>query len=52
MHRIGRAGRVGNEGKAISFFDPVVNREMADDLIDILREASFHNLFTILNSTL
>jgi ATP-dependent RNA helicase DDX3X len=37
VHRIGRTGRAGNSGEAISFFNEK-NRNIARDLFDILRE--------------
>merc|ERR1711902_372267 len=33
VHRIDRTGRVGNTGKATSFFDPTENAEIAGDLV-------------------
>ncbi|XP_023170284.1 ATP-dependent RNA helicase vasa [Drosophila hydei] len=36
VHRIGRTGRVGNSGRATSFFDPEQDRAIAGDLIKIL----------------
>jgi len=38
VHRIGRTGRVGNTGKATSFFDPTENADIAADLVKILSE--------------
>merc|ERR1719461_2057421 len=38
VHRIGRTGRVGNTGKATSFFDPSENSDLAADLVKILSE--------------
>ncbi|XP_060663857.1 ATP-dependent RNA helicase vasa [Drosophila nasuta] len=37
VHRIGRTGRVGNSGRATSFFDPDQDRLIAGDLIKILK---------------
>ncbi|XP_033150896.1 ATP-dependent RNA helicase vasa [Drosophila busckii] len=37
VHRIGRTGRVGNNGRATSFFDPDNDRALAGDLIKILK---------------
>lgn len=39
VHRIGRTGRVGNRGKATSFYDPEVDAPLARDLIRILQQA-------------
>jgi len=39
VHRIGRTGRVGNRGKATSFYDPEVDALIARDLIKILQQA-------------
>merc|ERR1712039_131773 len=38
VHRIGRTGRVGNTGKATSFFDPGENADISGDLVKILSE--------------
>lgn len=40
VHRIGRTGRVGNRGKATSFFDPNVDMPLTGDLIKILKQAA------------
>lgn len=39
VHRIGRTGRIGNTGKAISFFDPERDRRLIDDLTRTLKQA-------------
>merc|ERR1711982_203875 len=39
VHRIGRTGRVGNLGKATSFFDAANDGNVANDLLKILGEA-------------
>lgn len=39
VHRIGRTGRVGNRGRATSFFDPEVDAAVAGDLKKILEQA-------------
>merc|ERR1739844_25843 len=38
VHRIGRTGRVGNTGKATTFFDPGFDSGVAGDLVKILSE--------------
>lgn len=38
VHRIGRTGRVGNRGKAISFFDPDTDHAIAQPLVTILKQ--------------
>merc|ERR1739848_697606 len=40
VHRIGRTGRVGNIGKATSFYDPGVDSELGGSLVKILSECS------------
>ncbi|CAG9563933.1 unnamed protein product [Danaus chrysippus] len=39
VHRIGRTGRVGNRGKAVSFYDSDQDIALAADLAKILRQA-------------
>ncbi|XP_011878854.1 PREDICTED: ATP-dependent RNA helicase vasa, isoform A, partial [Vollenhovia emeryi] len=39
VHRIGRTGRVGNRGKATSFFDSNTDTPLTGDLVKILRQA-------------
>jgi len=39
VHRIGRTGRVGNTGRAISFFDPTADAGIAGALKGILSDA-------------
>jgi len=39
VHRIGRTGRVGNRGRATSFYDAEVDAPLARDLIKILQQA-------------
>ncbi|XP_077203262.1 putative ATP-dependent RNA helicase DDX4 isoform X2 [Paroedura picta] len=39
VHRIGRTGRCGNLGKAISFFDPLTDSSIAQPLIKVLVDA-------------
>ncbi|XP_011645644.1 ATP-dependent RNA helicase vasa [Pogonomyrmex barbatus] len=40
VHRIGRTGRVGNRGKATSFFDSNVDTPLTGDLVKILKQAN------------
>lgn len=40
IHRIGRTGRVGNKGKATSFYDADIDGRIKDDLIKILSQAN------------
>ncbi|CAD1472170.1 unnamed protein product, partial [Heterotrigona itama] len=39
VHRIGRTGRVGNRGRATSFFDPNDDAPLRGDLVRILKQA-------------
>lgn len=39
VHRIGRTGRVGNLGSAMSFFDPERDAEIRSKLVDILQQS-------------
>ncbi|XP_076973290.1 putative ATP-dependent RNA helicase DDX4 isoform X2 [Tamandua tetradactyla] len=39
VHRIGRTGRCGNTGRAISFFDPESDSHLAQPLVKILSDA-------------
>lgn len=39
VHRIGRTGRVGNRGKATSFYDPKQDTGIAGNLARILKDA-------------
>ncbi|CAL7945638.1 unnamed protein product [Xylocopa violacea] len=39
VHRIGRTGRVGNRGRATSFFDPEEDAHLRGDLVRILKQA-------------
>lgn len=40
VHRIGRTGRVGNVGRATSFYDPHFDGNMAADLVRVLADAN------------
>jgi len=39
VHRIGRTGRVGNRGKATSFFDSDIDMPLIGDLVKVLKQA-------------
>ncbi|XP_045856121.1 probable ATP-dependent RNA helicase DDX4 isoform X3 [Meles meles] len=39
VHRIGRTGRCGNTGQAISFFDPESDNRLAQPLVKVLSDA-------------
>jgi probable ATP-dependent RNA helicase DDX4 len=39
VHRIGRTGRVGNVGRATSFYDPNLDRPMASALVAMLAKS-------------
>ena len=40
VHRIGRTGRVGNRGTAISFYDEGTDGPLAKNLVKILTDVS------------
>nr|QIJ58490.1 DEAD-box helicase 4 protein [Oryzias celebensis] len=39
VHRIGRTGRCGNVGRAVSFYDPDVDNQLARSLVSVLSKA-------------
>lgn len=45
VHRIGRTGRCGNTGKAISFFDPESDTPIARSLVKVLSDVSLSSCF-------
>lgn len=38
VHRIGRTGRLGNKGKATSFYDRSVDSQIVNELVQILKQ--------------
>lgn len=56
VHRIGRTGRCGNTGRAISFFDTESDNHLAQPLVKVLSDVSLNNLLNFkylkLNSSL
>ena len=42
VHRIGRTGRIGNKGKATSFFQPGKDERLARSLVKILSEVTLY----------
>lgn len=38
VHRIGRTGRLGNSGKAVSFYDPEADKELVPKLVNTLKQ--------------
>lgn len=40
VHRIGRTGRCGNIGRAVSFYDPNADSQMAQSLVSVLAKVS------------
>jgi len=52
VHRIGRTGRLGNSGKAISFFDPDFDGPLAPELVRILKQVSLNCLYLLVTTNL
>ena len=50
VHRIGRTGRIGNQGKAVSFFSRGKDEKLARALVKILADVSRHVFSIILHS--
>jgi len=38
VHRIGRTGRLGNSGRAVSFYDSSSDNNLASELVRILKQ--------------
>lgn len=52
VHRIGRTGRCGNTGRAVSFYDPEANSELARSLVTILSKVrTLHYNYTMCITT-
>ena len=41
VHRIGRTGRIGNQGKATAFFDRTKDQKLARGLVKVLSEVTY-----------
>jgi ATP-dependent RNA helicase DDX5/DBP2 len=52
IHRIGRTGRAGKKGIAVSFFVPLKNGRMARDLVEILNRTDQHVPTELQNSVM
>lgn len=61
IHKIGRTGRIGNKGRALSFYDPQKDGRFARSLVqaladshqdvpDWLEDAAFHAVGTVINA--
>lgn len=50
VHRIGRTGRLGNSGKAVSFFDPENDQAIAPYLVSTLKKVNLIIFFYLYHS--
>ena len=52
VHRIGRTGRIGNQGRAVSFFSRGKDEKLARSLVKILADVSSQSFFKICHQLL
>ena len=45
VHRIGRTGRIGNQGRAIAFFDRLRDQKLARGLVKVLSQVDNYLYF-------
>jgi len=41
VHRIGRTGRLGNSGRAVSFYDSSTDSNLSSELVRILKQVCY-----------
>lgn len=49
VHRIGRTGRLGNSGRAVSFYDSSSDSNLASDLVRILKQVCYFRNFLFIS---